>query len=487
MSESNNGKVVKAGIGYTVGNILIRGLSFLVLPIFSRLMNTEQFGIYNGFVAIDSILYVITGLALHSSVKSAHYTFRGKTDEYVSSLSIIYIFNFVLFNCLVTVLGNPISKLLDLPIPALYMLLLYSSGSALLTLYNYRISLDYSYKRFLLLSFVNTFGNVSLSLIMILSVFSNERALGRIVGASVTIAAIAVFLVADMWKKAKPRINKQYWKFGILYSLPIIPHGVSQVLLSQFDRIMIRALDSDASNGIYSLAANIKIILAVISESISTAWSTWFFEQIDKGNNTNIQKRASQLVWMFAFFSVCMMAIAPELILLIGGKEYELGKYVVFPMIVDAFILFMYNVIVPSEYYKKKTKYIMLGTMIAAIINVITNYIFIGMYGFIAAAYTTLFAYVCYVVLHSIISHKLVGFNIIPVKDTAEMVAIIAFAAAFDMFFVNRILIRYVFNFALVSIFAYLLYSALKRDGIDVIQVVRRTVLKKRCKKSEQV
>lgn len=471
--QANGSKALKAGLGYTAGNILIRGLSFLALPIFSRLMNTDQFGIYNGFIAIDSILYVVTGLALHSSVKSAHYTFHGQTDRYVSSLSIIYLFNFGLLSIVVLLFGSVISPIVNLPIPALYMLLLYSSGSAILTLYNYRISLDYSYKKYLLLSFANTVGSISLSLLLILTVFNKSRAMGRIIGSSATIAGIAVFLIHDMWHKEKPHFNKEYWIFGIKYSLPIIPHGISQVLLSQFDRIMIRSLDSDASAGIYSLAANIRIILAVISESISTAWSTWFFETIDKGNQSIIQKRSTQLVWGFTFFSVGMMAISPEMILILGGKRYSLGKYVAFPMIADALILFMYNIIVPAEYYMKKTKFIMLGTITAATINVVTNYIFIKRYGFIAAAYTTLFSYICYVIMHTSISYKLIGFFIIPLKQTFLMVIVIFAAAVMDLFFVDATVFRYLFNLAYLSIFGICYYSYLKKDGIDVIKVIK--------------
>ena len=195
-TTSNGKKAIEAGIGYTIGNILIRGLSFVVLPLFSRLMNTEQFGIYNGFVAVDSILYVITGLALHSSVKSAHYTFEGKTDRYISSLSLVYLINFAALFAIVTLFGNSIGQLLKLPIPALYMLLLYSSGSAILTLYLNRISLDYSYKKYLALSLVNTVGSIVLSLLLMLSIFKGERAMGRIIGSSVTI-------LRELWILAK--------------------------------------------------------------------------------------------------------------------------------------------------------------------------------------------------------------------------------------------------------------------------------------------
>jgi O-antigen/teichoic acid export membrane protein len=99
-------KAVKAGIGYTIGNILVKGINFLTLPLFSRIMTQEQFGVYNVFLSYDSILFVVVGLALHSSVRSAHYEFRGKTDEYVSSISLIYLLNAAFFLLVVFFFGN---------------------------------------------------------------------------------------------------------------------------------------------------------------------------------------------------------------------------------------------------------------------------------------------------------------------------------------------------------------------------------------------
>ena len=142
-------------------------------------------------------------------------------------------------------------------------------------------------------------------------------------------------------------------------------------------------------------------------------------------------------------------------------------------MIVDAFILFLYNIIVPSEYYKKKTQYIMAGTIVAAIINVITNYIFIRAYGYIAAAYTTLFSYICYVVLHMIISRKLLGYWIIPLRDVFRMAAVMCVAFVLNTLLVDAIVIRYLCNVVGLSVFAFLLYRTLKRDNIDVIALFR--------------
>lgn len=409
-------KVVSAGIWYTVGNMLIKGINFLSLPLFSRLLNTEEFGIYNVFVSYEAILYVIIGMAIHSSIRSANIKFKGNINEYTSSVSIIYLVNAMIMLFIALIFNKQLSKLLAFDKLIIVLLIFYSLGSALLSLYNNYISLEYSYKKYLLVSFLNSVGNVCISLVLILTIFKKKRDIGRIVGATSTICILAFFILCIMYKKAKPKINKSYWKFAVKYSIPIVPHGISQVLLAQFDRIMIRSIVGNAAAGIYSLAGNIMLILTIITDSISTAWSTWFYDQISENRIESINKRAKQLSFFFVVLTVGLLTISPELIIILGGKEYSAGQYVAIPMIVDAFILFIYNIIVSSEYYKNKTTYIMLGTMVAMVINLITNYVFISKYGFIAAAYTTLFSYMCYLILHIVISHKVVGFFVLELK-----------------------------------------------------------------------
>ena len=59
-------RAVRAGAGYTVGNYVIKGLAFLAVPVFTRLMSTAEFGTFGTFSALESILYLPAGLALHT-------------------------------------------------------------------------------------------------------------------------------------------------------------------------------------------------------------------------------------------------------------------------------------------------------------------------------------------------------------------------------------------------------------------------------------
>lgn len=472
MSSKNN--ALTAGLGYTVGNILIRCISILTLPIFSRLMTTEEFGVFNVFMSYDAVLFVIVGCALHSSIRSANLEFKGQINAYTSSVSLIYLICAAALSILVLIFGDSISDVLGFNQTLIYLLIIHSFSSALLNLYNTKISLNYSYKKYLVVAIINSIGNIGISLLLILTVFKNQKDVGRIVGSTVVLAGIAIAVFIMFFKSAKPKFNKEYWKFGLKYSLPIVPHGISQVLLGQFDRVMISKMVSDSAAGIYSLAGNLKIIMTVITNSISAAWNTWFYEMMDKGDKVSIQKRAVQLGAFFTVLSVGLMAISPEMIFILGGKEYDLAKYVAIPMILDALVLFFYDLVVSGEYYSKKTINIMLATMGAAVINVVLNYIFIAKYGFIAAAYTTLAAYTVYLILHIVISRKMVKFFILPLKWLLIYAAIAATMAAGCIVFMNNLILRWLLCAIIITPMLLLLIK-----DVGGVKMLFNSILKK--------
>ena len=456
---------LKAGLGYTVGNMLVRGISFLTLPIFSRLMTEHEFGVFNVFLSYEAVLFVVVGLALHSSVKSANYEFPGEIDEYTSSVSIIYWIGFGVLFAAAAAFGRLLTGPLGIPYPAILMLVCFSFGSAVVTLYNERLSLNYSYVRYMVVALINSLGSVGLSLLLMVTVFSEHRDMGRIVGASAVFLALGVAIMFGFYRKARPRPVRAYWQFGVKYSSPIIPHGLSQVLLGQCDRVMIKSMVSFSAAGIYSLAGNINLILTVIAASVDAAWSAWFFEQMNGGKIAAIKHRAKNFALVFTILTVGLMAISPELVYFFGGARYDAARYVAVPLILDAFVLFLYNIVIASEYYLKKTRFIMLGTLIAAGINIVLNYVFILRFGYVAAAYTTLFSYLCYLALHVGLSRKFLGTFVLDPGWIIGTFAVCAASGAFFLGYTHHIVIRYVFCLIVVIIVGLALMRRRKGQG----------------------
>lgn len=87
-------KALKAGIGYTIGNYLIKGISFLTVPIFARLLSPSDYGIFNTYLAYESILYLFVCLALHTCLKNAKYKYQENFPSFASSCLLLICMNF---------------------------------------------------------------------------------------------------------------------------------------------------------------------------------------------------------------------------------------------------------------------------------------------------------------------------------------------------------------------------------------------------------
>lgn len=404
---AENGKVIKAGIGYTIGNYMLKGLSFLTVPIFSRLLSTADYGIFNTYLAYQTILFLLIGLALHTSLKNARYKYPEDFARYNSNCILIAICSLAVW----VVIGNLLYPLygewLGFSRMVVNFLLIDSFGTALIQFFNVYVGLDYRYTSFLKISAFNALANLGLSVLFILTVFRGDRATGRILGNALPVVIIALVIVWYFWRQAKPSYSTEHAKYALSYSLPLIPHGISQVILSQFDRIMIKNMIGDAQAGIYSFGYTIFSIINVTANSLDNVWGPWFYEKMSENKYEDIRKAGSKYAFGMMLFSGMVMLGTPELVKILGARDYWDAMYSVIPIVMGGYFMFLYTFPSYVEYYYEKTKYIAIGTGLAAVINVILNFICIQRYGYLAAAYTTLATYLLYFVFHYVIAWRI--------------------------------------------------------------------------------
>lgn len=469
-----NSKVVRAGIGYTIGNYLLKGFSFITVPIFARLLSQEDFGIYSSFVAYETILFVIQGCAIHSSYNSAKYRFQNDDNPgslsyngYVSTTVALILCNTIVLLGITVLFSDFFSTLLKLTPPQLLLLVLYSFGTAVVTCFNTDASLNYNYKRYLLVAGINAAFNLSLSILLILTVYSSQRYMGRILGTVIPMFGIAVVIVLLYFRKEKPAHQRQYLKWGLSYSIPIIFHGLSQVILSQFDRIMIRNMVGDAEAGIYSFGYTIFSIINVTINSLGAVWTPWFYEKMNNGESKEIRKYSSY--YALGILAICLALIltCPELIVILGSSKYVEAKYCTIPIIASGYFVFLYTLPSGIEYYYEKTKYIAMATMAAAGINVILNYYCIIKFGYVAAAYTTLVTYILYFTFHYFIARKIEGAFLFSNKVIGFASAAILVIMGSTLNTLNHMAIRWIMAFLIMGLAFY--FEERKLGFIDTV------------------
>ena len=77
--------VIKSGFWYTVSNFFLKGIAFITIPIFSRMLTTEEFGYYNNFTAWLAVLTIIGTLSLSTSLIRGRFDFKDDLDSFISS------------------------------------------------------------------------------------------------------------------------------------------------------------------------------------------------------------------------------------------------------------------------------------------------------------------------------------------------------------------------------------------------------------------
>ncbi len=410
-SETNGSVALKAGVWYVISTVLVKIITVLTTPIFTRLLTTEEYGLVSTFTTWYSLLLPIFTLNLTYSIGRAKLDYPGKLDEYIGSMQLLSAIVSIAIIAISCIFFKPLSQLLSMSEEIVLLLLVYLFFMPAINFAQNGYRYQYQYKQNIAISWYTIITNVGCSLILILCIKA-DRTLLRCIGIVAPIVFLSLVFWARSIKHGYLKINKSYWKYGLAISLPLVVHTLSLHILSSSDRIFITSICGASDTGIYSLAYQIGIILSTITNAVSDGWLPWFHDAYYAGNFDGIRKNARLLVILGCYMGLACIALAPEGIALLGGEAYAAGVYCVPPIVLGIVCQYIYTHYVNIELHLKKTKYVSVGTVIAAVLNLVLNAIFIPIYGFVAAAYTTLFSYLVLFVVHFMITKLILKVNL---------------------------------------------------------------------------
>ena len=151
---------------------------------------------------------------------------------------------------------------------------------------------------------------------------------------------------------------------------------------------------------LYSVAYNIGILINIIINAINASVTPWMYEKIRTNCFEEIRNNTNMLCIIMLAIIILLILFAPEALWIIASSEYSQAVYVIPPVAASTLFTFMYNLFANIEFYYGERKYVSIGSMSAAILNIGLNYVCIPKYGYVAAAYTTLFCYIVYGLSH---------------------------------------------------------------------------------------
>lgn len=398
---------VKIAFWYLVGDLLVKGLSVITTPIFTRLLTKEEYGNFSNFTSWESILLIFVTLDLSTSITRAKYDYGDKMDEYISSITAVSTFMTLLLYAVVEMNASFFVNFFSMDLFYIRVLFVYFLFDPVYTYMQTKYRIYRKYKLFLFFSLSTAILRTCLSIILVYLMEDNFKA--RVYGYIIPVLFLYAGIFAYVWMKGK-KVKWEYCKYALAIGIPLIPHTLAGNILSTSDRVMIQNICGPEQTALYAISYTIASLVNLISMSLGKAWIPWLFDNMADDKIRIIKEKSKVYVDVFVIVMLGAMLMAPEIVLLLGGKAYYEARYII-PAVMSGLICrFVYTMYVNVETFYKKTFSISVGTMLAAILNIVLNLLFIPYFGYMAAAYTTLVGYLSMLIFHFVnvkyIMHK---------------------------------------------------------------------------------
>lgn len=374
------------------GKVCTQLISFLLLPLYTSYLLTEEYGFVDLITTYVTLIVPIITMELEMSVFRYLVDCRKNNKETKRVFSNNFII--LLFSILVFIIGYFIITCFwkfDYRFLILFDIVVCTfSGNFLQIARGVGRTLDYA------ISCIITGVSTILLNILLIVVF-RLGAFGMISSMAVAngLGALYLFIRLRMWqyidfqKKDKKLIKEMY-----KYSIPLVPNGISWWIVNASNRTIISWFLGTAANGIYAVSNKFPTILSSLLGVFNLSWSESAALHINSPDRDEFFSDISNTVTkLFTCLGVGMIACMPFVFPFLVNDSYDNAYYYIPILILGA----VFNVVIClySAVYiaKKMTKQVATISIVGAVVNIVVNIGLIHFIGLFAAALATAISY----------------------------------------------------------------------------------------------
>ncbi|MCC4357475.1 lipopolysaccharide biosynthesis protein [Limosilactobacillus reuteri] len=379
----------------TISSFGSKLLSFFLVPLYTSILTTKDYGIYDVFnTTIMLLIPILTSGMLEAVLRFPLTDKKNKNEIYLIGakhllrgfiiLVLIYLVNYFF----------PVSIILKQY--GILFLAMYFTAAASQLLQNYARGIE----MVAALAISGIIGAITVIALNIwFLIFLKWGLVGyflaNIVGMLLTI--IYLLFALSVWKinPFKKITNKKLEKSMIDYAIPTIANSISWWVNNAADRYIIIGLFGLATNGIYSVSYKIPSIMTVFQNIFNQAWSISAVQEFDPNDSKGFYKNIYRMTNFFMVIVCSGLILTTKIFakMLYQGQFYTAWKYVPFLLIS---VLFGSLVGVLSGVFVavKDSKRLGVSTVIGAFINVVSGVLLSLIFGPIGAALGTTLSYV---------------------------------------------------------------------------------------------
>lgn len=408
-------KAVSDSSHFLVSNIIIKALSFIVIPFLTRNLSIEEFAVYDLFLMLSSMLLVLLMMGMDSGL-SILIAERGEDQEKLSFL--------LVFNLFISLLLAVIAWALSLPI-----FFLFNVESLSFTQWNFLFaylcatlvtSIVFNFTRWVGLAKLAAYLNLfcaCLGVCVALCLFYYNRGvswyIGGLLAGSLVGAFFSLYLVRRYLAQFRFESLSTKNSFEILkLSLPFVPNYLGNTLIHMSDRLIILSFMDLKFLGIYALFSRI----AALPNIFVTIVSSGFMPVLMKNYSSDLGKRFVRQVFhcylfLLPFCLFIFLSLDRAIVDLFGGDKYVAHSYLVMPMVAVAFMNASTYINGLGFLIKRKTQHVTYITFISLAINLSLSTFLVFQYGLTGVVVASLFAAAIRMNIYAIYSERLYSFS----------------------------------------------------------------------------
>jgi O-antigen/teichoic acid export membrane protein len=382
-------KLVKNTIYYSLGEIIPRIISFVLLPILTTYLTPSEYGITMYTNSVMMFVFVIASLSLNTFLLKNYYTQKDE-DSRRELIGSVFLFVFI-FNVLIVVLQVLFFPFIidffkiNVPFKPFFLLAIFNNFFdviSLVPLVLFRVREDA--RGFLIMSLSRTI--LQFILIYVLVVIFKQGLEGSYYGRLYVNIPFVFIYFYYIKQNAKLKINTKLIRQALLFSLPLLPGGLSYLLITLSDRIILERFVSLDKIGIYSVATTLALVLNIVIQAFYKTFEPMLFKEY---LNENFQETNLKLykIYLFALFVGAFAAsfFSKEFFLIATSgafrEAYEIVPFLIISVVISGINTYL-NVLMIACDRQKMTSVILI---LSAIISVILNFVFIPYFGFYGA------------------------------------------------------------------------------------------------------
>ncbi|MCM1498445.1 MAG: oligosaccharide flippase family protein [Clostridium sp.] len=378
---------INASLIYIVANGIGQGTTLLVNTFFTRHMSQSDYGLYSNYYSLVAMLGPIVGANLYDGLANAYMDYKEKIHDFRSSVLLLSLIWGSTISCVTIWVFGVVSW--SIPLIGVVLSLIHAYGFFAINYYLQSMNME---NRFIRKGIGLCVPNILQALFGVIAVILCNNYISRAAGSAVGVAlcgAIGVFLIC---RDTRPRYNAEYWKYALRISLPAIISSIAAMIMQQSDKAIITELINSETTAIYALIYNIGYILYAVQQATNGVWQVWYYNTLENKNYERVPFVQKWYLFVMLILATGLYMIAPEAVKILSPSSYWQFEYVV-PFIIGSYFMLMHSICLSTLHYYKKNGVASWIVSAAAVMNVMLNYLLIPHFGGIAAAYTTVIAY----------------------------------------------------------------------------------------------